>query len=164
MKKLYLVTFLLLTWIAGHGQVGNYPVQKLDFRHFEPYLHQNNDTLYVVNFWASWCIPCREELPAFEKINQKYEGKKVKVLLVSLDFPNELNSRLVPFLRKNQIKSEVILLDDPKQNEWIDKVEPKWSGALPFTQLYQGNFRQSYERSFQISELDSLINLKINKL
>jgi thiol-disulfide isomerase/thioredoxin len=156
---------LFALWQQGFGQVEKHDkVRKLNFDQFEPYLHCQNDTLYVINFWASWCIPCRNELPAFEKINEKYADKKLKVILVSLDFPDQLESRLLPFIRSNKIKPEVILLDDPNQNRWIDKVDPKWSGAIPFTQIYCRGFRESYERSFRFNELDSIINLKISML
>ncbi|HEY4786547.1 MAG TPA: TlpA family protein disulfide reductase [Bacteroidales bacterium] len=161
MKLVNLTFLLLLIGYQSYCQVNPTSVPRLNYQQFEPYLHRDNDTLYVVNFWASWCVPCREELPAFERIRQKYEGKKVKVLLVSLDLPNQVESRLLPFIRKNQLKSEVILLNDPHQNEWIDKVDPKWSGAIPFTQIYGKGFRESYERTFQFNELDSLINHKL---
>jgi thiol-disulfide isomerase/thioredoxin len=137
------------------------PIKEMDFQHFSPYLHKQNDSLYIVNFWASWCIPCREELPAFEKIGKKYANQKLKVLLVSLDIPNQVESRLIPFLRKNKIKSEVILLNDPNQNQWIDQVDSKWTGAIPFTVVYGKGFRNSYEHSLNFNELDSIIKLKI---
>lgn len=162
-KILFSLIFLLYS-LCGNCQSADINVPKLGFTQLEPYLHKNNDTLYIINFWASWCVPCREELPAFEQIREKYAGQKVKVMLVSLDFPNELEKRLIPFLRKNNIKSEVVLLDDPNQNQWIDKVDPKWTGSLPFTQIYRKEMRESYERSFRFPELDSLITLKINRL
>jgi Thiol-disulfide isomerase and thioredoxins len=164
MVKISFFLIFLLYGINGNCQPADYQVPKLSFPQLEPYLHKNTDTLYIINFWASWCVPCREELPAFEQIREKYAGKKVKVMLVSLDFPNELEKRLLPFLRKNNIKSDVVLLDDPNQNQWIDKVDPKWSGSLPFTQIYRKELRESYERSFRFHELDSLITLKINRL
>ena len=157
MRKLQLLIILLLIWHQSYGQL-----KKLNFTQLEPYLQQQNDTVYIVNFWASWCVPCREELPAFEKVREKYIDRKVKMVLVSLDFPNQVESRLLPFIRKNNLKSEVILLDDPNQNKWIDKVDPKWSGGIPFTQIYGKGFRESYERSFRFNELDSIINLKLN--
>ena len=159
------IKLLILFWFVSYssiGQVTDNQVRKLNYMQLDPYLHRQNDTLYIVNFWASWCVPCREELPAFEKIRGKYAGKKVKVLLVSLDFPNQLESHLLPFIHKNKLKSEIILLDDPNQNQWIDKVDAKWSGAIPFTQIYGKGFRESYERSFKFNELDSLINLKLS--
>ena len=132
------------------------------FDQLEPYLHRKSDSIYIVNFWATWCTPCRKEMPAFDMIQKQYANKKVKVLLVSLDLPNQLETSLVPFIRKNKLSPEIVLLDDPHQNLWIDKVDAKWSGALPFTLIYGRNFRTSYERTFHYNELDSIINLKLN--
>ena len=165
--KMRLFIIILVFLVVGQsvvGQTSGKQIAVLNFDQFEPQLHKQNDTIYIVNFWASWCVPCREELPAFEKIGEKYAHQKLKILLVSLDFPNQIQNRVVPFIHKNNIQSEVIILDDPHQNVWIDKVDVKWSGAIPFTQIYGKGFKESYERSFQFQELDSIIHLKINNL
>jgi thiol-disulfide isomerase/thioredoxin len=160
-----LCLFLMLFPNAQHSTKMNKPdkvhVVK-SFVQFEPYLHRESDTLYVVNFWATWCVPCVKELPAFEKIHEKYSDKKVKVLLVSLDMADQVKNRLIPFLQKNNFTSDVVLLDDPHQNQWIDKVDAKWSGAIPFTVVYNKNSRESYERSFRFNELDSIIKFKLS--
>ena len=136
----------------------------LNFDQFEPMLHHQNDTLYLINFWATWCVPCRQEIPALEQVGAKYANKKFRILLVSMDFRNQLESQLLPFIQSHQIKSQVVLLHDPDQNRWIDKVDPGWSGEIPFTLIYNMDFRKTYSRSFHFSELDSIINLKINTL
>ena len=69
-------------------------IPALNFEALEPFLKKENDTLYVVNFWATWCKPCIKELPAFEKINSEYKSQKVKVLMVSLDFPEHMEKQL----------------------------------------------------------------------
>ncbi len=137
----------------------NIPV--LNFNQLNNYLHKSNDTVYLVNFWATWCIPCRQEIPAIVAINKKYADKKFKTILVSLDFTNQIQSRLIPYIKANNIQSQVILLNDPNQNAWIDKVDSSWSGGLPFTLIYGKNFRESYAHSFKYNELDSIINLKL---
>jgi thiol-disulfide isomerase/thioredoxin len=138
------------------------PVQVVNFNQFEPYLHNSNDTIYLVNFWATWCAPCIKELPAIKAVEEKYANEKFKVLLVSLDMINELNIRLVPFINSKNITSDVFLLNDPNQNYWIDMVDPGWSGEIPFTLIYGKHFRESYTRTFTFEELDSIINLKLN--
>ncbi len=138
-------------------------IPSLNFKELEPLLNKKNDTLYVVNFWATWCKPCIKELPAFEKINSDYKLQKVKVLLVSLDFPEQLEKQVIPFIEKRQIKSKVILLDDPYANTWIPKVSPKWSGAIPATLIYNKTERKFYERSFAFEELETEITSILNK-
>ncbi|HRH67430.1 MAG TPA: TlpA family protein disulfide reductase, partial [Bacteroidia bacterium] len=63
---------------------------------------KTDDTLYVMNFWATWCKPCIEELPAFEDANSIYQTKKVKITLINLDFNSRVNDLVLPFIeRKN---------------------------------------------------------------
>lgn len=68
--------------------------EKYDFQGLEPLLNTESDTIYVVNFWATWCAPCVEELPHFETLNRQYDDRSIEVILVSLDFPNKYDSHL----------------------------------------------------------------------
>lgn len=102
-------------------------------------IHNNSDTLYIVNFWATWCKPCVAELPDFEKINTEYKTQKVKVLLVSMDFKEDIAKKLKPFIQKNNTVSEVVLLDELNGNEFIDKVSKQWGGAIPATLFTKNN-------------------------
>lgn len=131
-------------------------IPSLDFEAFDSkYLQQKNDTTYIINFWATWCKPCVKELPAFEKINAQYSGQKVKVVLASLDFPDRIEKQVIPFIEKHNLKSEVVLLDDPDANSWIPKVSEEWSGAIPATIIYNQQERKFYEASFTYEELQT---------
>lgn len=135
-------------------------VVSLNFEELQKKYFQNKTgTTYVINFWATWCKPCVKELPYFEKIASDYSEKNVKVLLVSLDFPDKIESQVIPFLEKNNIKSEVVLLDDPDANSWIPKVSPNWSGAIPATVIYKNEKRKFYEQSFTFDELENELKL-----
>lgn len=134
-------------------------VNSYDFKSFEPYLNIQNDTTYVVNFWATWCAPCVQELPHFEKITSDYKDQKVKVLLVSLDFKKQVESDLLPFIKRKDIQSQVVHLSDPDANAWISKVDSSWSGAIPATVIYNKNKRKFYEQSFTFDQLQSEIKL-----
>ena len=114
-------------------------VKSYDYKAFEYFLSRKNDTTYVVNFWATWCKPCVTELPEFERFNRAYGKGPVKVILVSLDFKEDLHSRLIPFLQKNRYSSEVILLDETNGNDFIDQICPQWSGAIPATIITSNN-------------------------
>jgi len=106
----------------------------LSFDDLEPHLHFSNDTTYLVNFWASWCTPCVSELPAFESIREEYRDEKLKVLLVSLDFPGQVDTRLMPFLEKNGIRSEVLVLNDPDAKGFIVVFT---CNGCPYARAYQ---------------------------
>ncbi|WP_246848929.1 TlpA disulfide reductase family protein [Aquimarina sp. U1-2] len=125
-----------------------------DFENFEPLLKVNDNKTRVINFWATWCKPCVAELPYFELINSRYSDNEVEVVLVSLDLPQHVETKLIPFITKQHIQSKVILLDDPDSNSWIPKVDGNWSGSIPATIIYKGNTSTFYERSFTYNELE----------
>ena len=110
---------------------------------------------YVVNFWATWCKPCVAELPWFEQLHKEMTGQPVKVVLVSMDFPKQFESKLLPFVQERQLKATVIALADMDYNSWIDKVSTEWDGAIPFTLIYKNDQRQ-----IKLGELDSYEELK----
>ncbi|MCF8378333.1 MAG: TlpA family protein disulfide reductase [Bacteroidales bacterium] len=139
----------------------NDKVVQMDFSALKPLLSKNNDTVYIINFWATWCKPCVDELPDFEKINHDFASQKVRVLLVSLDFPDKLDKLIVPFIAKNNIQSEVIHLTDVNGNEWINKVNPEWSGAIPATLIYKGKSRFFHEGKLSYEQINSIINTKL---
>lgn len=104
-------------------------------------------------------MPCVEELPHFEAIRQKYRDRPLKVILVSLDFVKNLEKTLMPFLQKKGIGAEVVLLNEPNYNAWIDKVHSSWSGALPAT-VFMRNSEKQYrfaEMDFIFATLDSVV-------
>jgi len=133
-----------------------------DYKGLKPLLHQQDDKVHVVNFWATWCAPCIKELPYFEDINTNYSKKNVEVLLVSLDFPRHYDSKLKPFLKEHQMHSKVVCLDDVDQNTWIPAIDSMWTGALPATIIYKGDKRKFYERSFTYDELENEVKQFLN--
>ncbi len=133
-------------------------VSSYDYAALAPLLNKLDDKVYVVNFWATWCKPCIEELPAFEELNKQYKDKNVEVILVSLDFPNQLEKRLIPYIKEHNLQSKVVLMVDPDQNAWIPKVSEEWSGAIPATLIYNKDSRQFYEQSFTYETLQNELN------
>ncbi|MCF7569212.1 TlpA family protein disulfide reductase [Sabulilitoribacter arenilitoris] len=124
-----------------------------NFAGFEKFLSKKDDKIYVINFWATWCAPCIKELPYFEKLNETYKNKNVEVILVSLDFSHLYEKKLKPFIKKKQLQSKVIALDDADMNSWIPKVNEKWSGSIPATVIYKNDERKFFEKSFNYEEL-----------
>ena len=135
---------------------GGNEIVSLDYDGLEAaFLQLEDDKVYVLNFWATWCKPCIVELPAFEELNAKYKDENVEVVLVSLDFPQKLESSVVPFVNKKGLKSKVVLLDDDDANRWITLVDSTWSGAIPVTLMVKNGERKFYERPFTFDELET---------
>ncbi|NOX85101.1 MAG: TlpA family protein disulfide reductase [Chlorobi bacterium] len=153
--KYVLFFFALLIYSFSFGQ--QVKVYR-DFDEFAPLLQRENDTTYVVNFWATWCKPCVEEMPGFQELNKKFEGKKFKLILVSLDFESNIKSKVLPFIKEHNVKADVVLLDAPEQNKWIDRVNKSWSGAIPITVIYNKDFYFFREGTLTYEELDKIVS------
>ncbi|SEP57045.1 TlpA family protein disulfide reductase [Flavobacterium urocaniciphilum] len=126
------------------------------------YLKENNSKPLVVNFWATWCAPCVKELPYFEKLNQ--ENQNVKVILVSLDFEKQVESKLKPFLKKKKYTSTSIYLADKDYNTWLPKVDKNWSGSIPATLIIKDGKMTFIEQDFSnYEELNTYVNQTITK-
>jgi thiol-disulfide isomerase/thioredoxin len=152
MLKSGIVIFFLAFAISVQSQI-----QVYNFDELEPLLHQENDTTYVINFWATWCLPCVKELPAFERINQDYKTEKFKMILVSLDFGKDVLEKLEAYKIAKGLSAEIVLLDDPDANAWIPKIDKNWSGAIPATIIYKNKKWQFYGHSFNYEELKTEI-------
>ena len=171
-KKLLFVLLISLVFISCKKEVVKETskeepfqvssVKTYTYTELKPLLEKNDGKTYIVNFWATWCAPCVKELPYFEKINQEYSDKKVEVLLVSLDFPKQVEKKLIPFINKRKLKSEVILLDDINEDVWIKAIDENWSGAIPATLIYNKNKRKFYEHSFDYETLEKELKTFIN--
>ncbi|MEM1260664.1 MAG: TlpA family protein disulfide reductase [Bacteroidota bacterium] len=130
-----------------------YPIY--DYEGLKPLLNKKDDKTYIVNFWATWCKPCLEEMPHFQRTYKEQRNSGVELILVSLDMPSMWEKRLVPYVREKDLKGEVVILDDPKMNEWIPKIAENWGGGIPATLIYSKNHRTFYERGFTYEELNT---------
>jgi thiol-disulfide isomerase/thioredoxin len=145
--------------LTGSWTLADIPIYSFD--DFNRKILQNVDSnyVYVVNFWATWCKPCVEELPLFFELEEKLKHKKVEFIYVSLDFLKQLEKSLVPFLNKNKVRSKVIVLDQKNANEWMEKIEADWSGSIPATLFYNTTSRKFHEGKFDnITDLEKIIS------
>lgn len=155
MYKVLMLVLLPAVLLTGK-KVGMVNMQQL-----QESVKKTNDTLYVVNFWATWCKPCVKEMPYFEVSGQKFKSNKVKVLFVSLNSPKELE-QVESFVNQKEVKADVELLNSGNPNSWIDVVDSSWSGAIPATAIYRRGKKVTFrEGEFTQTELDSIIKKQI---
>lgn len=133
-------------------------IEIVDFEGFYSKIDLTTDKTYVINFWATWCAPCVKELPYFEKVNKEFKDKNVEVILLSLDFPSQIETKLIPYLKRNKIKSKVILLDDSKMNTWVPRVSEQWDGGIPATLIVNASNYNFYPKPFKKEDLFTEIN------
>jgi thiol-disulfide isomerase/thioredoxin len=130
MLRKILIGILLISPFVSLGQA---PPQIIKVGRLKNLIENRTDSIHVINFWATWCAPCVKELPLFEKLSQESKGN-VKVTLVSMDLELDSNpEKVFKFVTRKNLTSRVWILDEKDANSWIDKVEPKWTGALPAT-------------------------------
>jgi thiol-disulfide isomerase/thioredoxin len=123
-----------------------------------------NDTTYVVNFWATFCKPCIEEIPAFISITNRYKSKKVKLLLVSLDLPSYVAVRLPAFIKKNNFKTNHVWLNETDADIFCPKIDAKWSGAIPATIIVNNKtgYKKFAEDQISPEDLEKYLNEAIS--
>jgi len=138
--------FLLLTSLAFPYTLFSQDLIKLP--ELQKLIHQPG-LVKVINFWATWCAPCVKEIPLFEKLN--YDDKNIKVILVSMDYDLDPDpAKVKRFIERKKILAEVVILAEENPNDWIEKIDKNWTGALPSTLVINPN---SGKRKFIQGEL-----------
>lgn len=124
------------------------PIVYENFADVEGLFRQSSDTTYVINFWATWCAPCREEIPLLQQLAREKAGAKIQIVLVSLDTDQRAIDRIPAFLTREAPGLPAIVLTDEGE-EWGKSIDRVWSGSLPTTIIYKGALRYVYRREFR---------------
>lgn len=122
-------------------------VTQLDLPAFKSLLNRegNNSKPLLINFWATWCDPCRAEFPELVKIDEEYKGK-IDFVTISLDDLAEIDRDVPKFLAQMKATMPAYLLKTNNEEEAISTVSKDWSGGLPFTVLLNGKGEIVYSR------------------
>jgi thiol-disulfide isomerase/thioredoxin len=119
----------------------------------------------LVNFWATWCEPCREEFPDLVKIKGQYPSERLDFVIVSLDDASDIGKAVPEFLAQTHAASlPAYLLNAADQEAAIDLVDPTWSGELPATFLYDraGKIVFKHKGRIKPDELRAAIEQTLN--
>jgi thiol-disulfide isomerase/thioredoxin len=134
-------------------------VNHITIEELQKMYYQENDTTYVVNFWATWCGPCVIEMPVLQQFYESHKDSKTKLLLVSLDKP-KYEKQLRNFVSKNKISAPVYMLDAGEGFSWLPQIDQRWEGSIPATLVVNASkkIQHFYETPLQPGQLEYLLN------
>lgn len=123
------------------------------------FLNTKNDTLYVTNFFATWCGPCVREIPHFKDKITELKGQPVKISFISIDAKSAWETEIPKFVDKQGIRGNTYLLDGSSLDEaFFSKNFKEWNGsAIPFTYMRKGDKTDEYLGMMTPEVLDSKI-------
>lgn len=141
-----------------------WPQQKLspvDESGYRSMLKANAGNVVLVDFWATWCAPCRKEMPLLAKLDGRLREKRFRLVTISAD-EREAEAAAVEFLKKSGILGTVYLRRAKDDDKFIAAIDPKWSGELPALFLYdrQGKLVKSFTGETEMAAIEAAI-LKI---
>lgn len=140
MKKFFVVLFVLL--FAFSLKVFSQEVKPLaKIKDVEQLKESAKGKVLLLNFWATWCKPCVHEFPDLIKLYNTYKNKDFEILFISVDVPEDVNLKVVPFLKDQKVDFTTYYSNFDKPEELINFIDKNWEGAIPSTYIYdkEGN-------------------------
>lgn len=116
----------------------------------------------IINFWATFCVPCIKELPHFQKLAQQYKNNGVQLYLVSLDVADAYPRKIDAFTKRLKITAPTIFLDETNADEFCPVVDKSWSGAIPATLFL--NKKTGYRKFIEEELSEEALESEIKKM
>jgi thiol-disulfide isomerase/thioredoxin len=110
----------------------------------------------VLNFWATWCGPCVAEFPELVALDAKYRDKGVKFVGISADDAEDVQPKVIPFIKKHQVKFDIVQQNIEDSEEIMNQITKDWNGVIPVTVVYDKQGNLAYSR-FGIIDRDLLV-------
>ncbi len=167
-RTLRVVSLILFISIINYGQTDqlirkNLEVSEITIDELNDIIKNREGRVLLINIWATWCVPCKEEYPDLIKISNKY-GEQIELIGISIDYPDEVESKIIPFL--NKLKPNFINYVNVENDteRFINNLNPDWSGAIPATFFYDSDGKQFlfYERKMSVKIIENVILKMIN--
>ncbi len=158
----FLKRILLLLLFTGIISVKGQTIASWKVTKLQDYISKS-DSVLVINFWATFCKPCKEEIPYFETIVNKYKDQKVKLLLVSLDLPDFYPNKIKVFAEKNNYNNQIVWLNEANADYFCPKVDKAWMGGIPSTLLVnpKTGYRKFFEQQMKPEEFERELKMAL---
>lgn len=133
----------------SNAQVG-LSVKPIDQLGLQRLIRERNGKILLLNIWATWCAPCLAEFPDLVKLSHTFDTSEVEVVAISADYPDEVDTKIIPFLRKTNVSFHVYVANFEHQEDFINEVNRSWSGALPASLIIDSHGKK---RLFHVGQL-----------
>lgn len=130
MSRNFIVGLLAALLVASGGATQE--ISRVKITDLQNIISESKTPL-VITFWATFCLPCIEEIPYFQAEIKKHKKDSVRLLLVSLDMEEFYPSRIRTFAVKQKFTAPILWLDESNADYFCPKIDPAWSGAIPAT-------------------------------
>ncbi|HET9825319.1 MAG TPA: TlpA disulfide reductase family protein [Chitinophagaceae bacterium] len=151
MKIFFIVTFFLIAAAVGGQEVKSVKVIEL-----ADVIKQSRTPL-IVNFWATFCVPCIQEMPYFQELASEYKSKNVSLIFVSLDLREAYPTKVIQMAKKLNLSYPVVWLNETNADYFCPKIDTSWTGGMP-SSLFVNN-ATGYHKFFE----DQLSKEKLDK-
>jgi peroxiredoxin len=115
-------------------------------------VENDSENLLLVNVWATWCGPCVKELPEFVTIHRMYRHRKLQLVTISMDEPDQ-GAAALEVLKKNSVSAENYHLAIKDRDRFADLLDKEWDGPLPYTLLVAPGGKVLYRHGSEIEPL-----------
>jgi thiol-disulfide isomerase/thioredoxin len=133
MSKKVIISFIFLIYFKAYSQ----EIKSLDnISDVSDLLEQSRGKVTLINFWATWCKPCVKEFPDLIKLYSEYKDKGFHIIFISLDVPEDIETKVRTFLKKNNVDFITYYNNFRNPEEIINYIDEKWTGAIPATYIY----------------------------
>ena len=109
-------------------------VEAIDLKGVQRLIKYREGKPLLLNFWATWCLPCKEEFPDLVKIAKR--AHNAEIIGISLDYPDEKDSKVVPFIKNQSVPFKIYIASFQRPEELINAIDSTWNGAIPATFFY----------------------------
>jgi thiol-disulfide isomerase/thioredoxin len=151
---IFLVSFIFTTEILAQSGISS-KVKIIDVSDLKLILEAGKGSPILINVWATWCEPCREEFPDLVDLSAIYK-EDIRFISISVDDFSDLEVKVVPFLKNQNVQFESYLLKVVEPEDFINLLDKDWSGAVPATFIYDKNGNQTEaligKQSFEMFE------------
>lgn len=161
MKKILLGMMLVASCtIAGAQKIPSVKVSEV-----ESLFTRKTDSLYVINFWATFCKPCIEEIPYLQSISARYASEKVRLVLVSLDLPSFYPKQVKDFAKQQAFTADMMWLNETDADYFCPRIDEHWSGSIPATLIVrqQTGYKKFFESPLTAEEFERELKLALGR-